>query len=777
MILEEKVKDLVVIGEDTSKKARISSDKLAKLQYLLTKGLYKDPITAVIAEWTNNGIDAVVQAGKNPIETPVIVTIGATPDSKGQTMFRVQDAGTGLDERDFEDICMNYLESTKESDNDTIGHFGIGMKSFLSLERSATFICRKNGKERKYLVYEGAEFVNFDLIYCKDTTEENGVIAELLINNWSEKNQFIEKAKAKLAYYDTAVLIIDSKAQENEIHRNEMFQWSTLNQNNYMHISLKDVYYEIDWSALGIRQIEIPVAIRLNLGDGLTPTPSRESYITNDKTKELLMRKIGETADWFVKRYNDTVKHFKTFMEAFEYLGEFNFYVKLKDNSKEFKINPLLPFSSVKVAAVKIDGINVRNPDDYKIRRSDLLAEYSIVAYTNYAGVNKTKRINVSKEGHIFDQKATTVLVGDDFKGNIKQHLKEKYGPKVLFVKRNDFVRELGKAKEYGPQGQMRIRVDTYRHVLDLGMKKREFWRPLIEEWDFVVSSIVSAFKDERKVAEDQAFADWLEEKKRQQKELQKLKGTKAYQGLGKQLGDVTIAYQYIRYEKIHFGKKPYSIADLHKNKFLTVLLTEDDNIELAKGIISALRKNDKVKFALLGKKEIKKIPEHFQFINFQQFMSRDCKPFMRLASAIKFEEALCEFDVVKNYKSVVFQEIFKTFNADAEKLRKYVNNNIHHGLSSNLENMIIDVADQHKLYDMELWTEYNRLKENIKKYDFINLITVPNSTNHELTKRYEKLINQILLFRKKYYNDLPEGAKIVFEDPKEIKTEEDELV
>ena len=122
MILQEAVKDTIVIGEDESKKAKISQDKLAKLQYLLTKGLYKDPITAVIAEWTNNGIDSVVQSGKNPIDYPVIVSIN--PDTKGRYTFRVEDKGIGLDNKDFEDICMNYLESTKEGDNDTIGHFG-----------------------------------------------------------------------------------------------------------------------------------------------------------------------------------------------------------------------------------------------------------------------------------------------------------------------------------------------------------------------------------------------------------------------------------------------------------------------------------------------------------------------------------------------------------------------------------------------------------------------------------------------------------------------------
>lgn len=42
MIIKEQVKQVTVVGEDTSKKAKISQDKLGKLQYLLTKGLYKD---------------------------------------------------------------------------------------------------------------------------------------------------------------------------------------------------------------------------------------------------------------------------------------------------------------------------------------------------------------------------------------------------------------------------------------------------------------------------------------------------------------------------------------------------------------------------------------------------------------------------------------------------------------------------------------------------------------------------------------------------------------
>jgi hypothetical protein len=777
MIIAEKVKDLVVVGEDTSKKAKISQDKLAKLQYLLTKGLYKDPITAVIAEWTNNGIDSVVQSGKDPIENPVLVQI--QNGSSGQYIFRVEDRGIGLDDKDFENICMNYLESTKEEDNDTIGHFGIGMKSFLSLERSATFTCRKDGVERKYIVYEGAEFVNYDLIYEKPTLEGNGVIAELTIN-YSERTAFIDKARTKLAYYDTAVLIIDGRPEQNEIFRNEIFQWSTACKVRYMHLCLKDVYYPIDWEALGIPQINIPIALRLSLGDGVTPTPSRESYITNEKTKQVLLKKIQEVADWFITKYNENVGSFKTFLEAYEFVDETSHYVKVED--KSFLINELLDYSKLKPNPVKIEGINLQNPRLYKNERSQLLRGYSIVGYNNYAGTLRTKAKNfgTSIESHVFYDKGKVVIVGDNFRGNVREFLKQKYGTKVLFVKDDAYERPV-ENDHITSTGQVRLDDDCYKAILGLTLKAKTEWQKYIDEWDLVVSTIVSTFKDETGVAETQEYLDWIEQKKQEQREKNKLLYGREYLGLGKQQGDVTLAYSYERYKRIYFEKKAYPIADLHKNQFLTVLFTDDDDEALIKAIVYSMHgikekstKRVNVKFAHVGKKEIRKIPEHHQFINFQGFMSRGCKPFMRLASAIKFERILRDYnDVEKYYKNPVFKKMMKKFNKDIEKLREYVSKNQEYRMDDTLGNKILDAADQHDLFDKELWGEFTRVRDHLRKFDFISLMQVPQSSNHELTKRYETLVNQLLLFRKKYHDDL-EGAKIVFE---ETKTKDNDVV
>lgn len=62
----------------------------------------------------NNGVDSIVQSGKNPIEHPVIVTIT-------DSLLSIEDKGIGLNKDEFENVVMNYLTSTKEADNQSIG--------------------------------------------------------------------------------------------------------------------------------------------------------------------------------------------------------------------------------------------------------------------------------------------------------------------------------------------------------------------------------------------------------------------------------------------------------------------------------------------------------------------------------------------------------------------------------------------------------------------------------------------------------------------------------
>lgn len=765
MIIEGKNNDFEIVGEDTSKQASISAKKMAKLQHLLTEGLYKDPVTAVIAEWTNNGVDSVVQAGKNPVENPVIVRIGR--NGMNQYMLSVEDKGTGLDKDDFENTCMNYLESTKEDDNDTIGHFGIGMKSFLSLERSATFTCRKAGMEYKYLVFKGPQFANYELIYEKPTVEPNGVIAELTLGS-HEYNNFVTKAKQKLCYYDTVVLITDGDIiQHNKIYRNKLFQWAAMSTQNTMHIALKDVYYSIDWEALGITQITLPLALRFDLSSGITPTPSRETYISNERTKKLILDRIKEVADWFANKYNSEVKEYDYFMQGYEQYGTtiYNVVLKEGDGSRSFCVNNIMHHTSVNIKKPTVKGLTLNNPEFYKTHFGDFFFGLETVGYEDWRRFRR-KRFYHSPYSQIQADKKV-VLVGEDFKGNLKEFLRKRHAYTsnggTLYAKRTK-KRILG-----GLSGRDKDGVydnDSYNSILDLSSYDKEVWRDYIQEWQKVENEVLSLMIDETGCYKTKEYVQWIEDKKQAQKDRRKQVGY-VPNGLNKQKGDVTIAYQSVYYNRISFKRKAIPIKDLDKHKYITVLLKKDDiKDEIKEFVINFLPKP--VRFAMIGPLELKKIPDSPKFINYQQFMSRDCKPFMRLASAILYERIIAEYEGITESHEGIFKNCIKVYQKDVETLEKYIEKNPTYGLTEPVKDMIIDVALEKDIFDQIIWDSYVRLKEAIVKYDWITVLAVPDSSDSETVKKYNKIITQVLLFRKKYYNEFPENAEIVFRDPEE---------
>ena len=124
MIIKNRTADEVVVeGESQVKKATISKEKMAKLQYILTKALYSDPISATIVESVNNAVDGLILSGKDYLESPVVVEIGR--GTNGGYFFRVEDKGIGMSKETFEEVVMNYLESTKEESNEQIGSWGL----------------------------------------------------------------------------------------------------------------------------------------------------------------------------------------------------------------------------------------------------------------------------------------------------------------------------------------------------------------------------------------------------------------------------------------------------------------------------------------------------------------------------------------------------------------------------------------------------------------------------------------------------------------------------
>ena len=155
--------------------------------------------------------------------------------------------------------------------------------------------------------------------------------------------------------------------------------------------------------------------------------------------------------------------------------------------------------------------------------------------------------------------------------------------------------------------------------------------------------------------------------------------------------------------------------------------------------------------------------------------MSRDCKPFMRIASSILFSNVINDFKSLRNKNNEeIINKLLEKYVKAEQELKDYVRENHTDYLSDSTEDAILNIAHEKDLFDKELWDKYLLLKEGIGKYDFITLLDKPSSFNQEGMKAYNKLISQLLLFRKKYYNEFPENARIVFD---EVKEEVDEKI
>lgn len=717
-----------VVGEKSST-ATINTNKIGKLAYLLTEGLYSDAKSAVIVELANNGVDAIIESGKDPIENPVIVELG---NDGGAYFIKISDKGIGMSKEFFENFFMSLLSSTKEDSNEYIGAFGIGGKAWLSLQRNVTFTIRKDGVECKYLCYKGEELIDYDLIYEESTEEENGVIFEMPITDWREYEEFKEKAMQKLSYYDTVALVLNGEVWENKIYRNTLFQYTKNPPFATMHLCLKDVLYPIDWGKLGIPSIYVPIAIRFGLSDGIAVTPSRESILYGRETVELIKSKIGEIADYFKTLWNEQIKEPVRFYDYYDKVNSSNKPVAL--DGWLFETSGLSNYGKLQFSDFTIEGMELKPASWYKSKIYELLGHWEQKAEYNNNGIWKTKRLYTTPE-YKFSSKKQWILVDCNLTGNVKEYLKETLGTGQVFV---------GTAK-------YRETLAWYKRNI-LGSVNKEDWRAHIIEWQGIIKQIKEDWLiDYSNVESSKEYLEWLEKRKEWLKANRERRASTST-GLNKQENDVTIAFA--RPTEIGkgymFERKAYNIKNLLKTPHL-VILVDGSQIEEGKALASLLIKE---KVALIGVRELKKIEHIKQFIKMEEYLG-DNKPFRRLATARIAEKVLQNYEKILGRQEAIIANCLAPLEKDVKTLIKYRNDNQRYGVGDDIWKPIEDVASTYNLYDEEVMPLIRHVNEKINVFSFLKYIETPRSWDEEKKKEISSFINQMLLFKKKFANEL----------------------
>lgn len=752
IINNQKQQTIVSEGDTNSKVATISRDKLSKLQYMLTNGLYSDAQSAIIVELANNAMDSIIESGKDPLENPVHVNI--YQDSKGNYQLSIRDNGIGMDKDFFENRFMSLLDSTKENDDRQIGAYGIGGKCWSGMNRSVTFTIVKDGKLCKYLCYKGEEFIEYDLILEKDTKEENGVLFEMQLNGRSEFLEFSEKAKKKLSYYDTVVLSIDGKVWDNKIYRNDLFQFSSNTPYSYMHFTLKDVVYTIDFDKLGIPPIPLPIALRFGLADGLIPNPSREVILMTKETVELIKARIREVAEFFVKKYNDNTKEFNTFLEAMPFIDTPNKNITIQD--RMFDISCMEVYSKIKFQEPKIKDVSLRDGKYYKQKKNDMLEEYTVVAFDD-RGTWRRKHISFELGRNVFNLNdrsySSTILVDAVLSGNVKDFLRNKYKKnRVVYVQK---VRERKLKGTYHFEG--------YKSLLLL-TKDKDKWRDYIKEWQLVQNTVTSIFIDETNIENSKDYIKFLEDKRALQKE-NRAKGNviSNYKALNKQVGQITInKFRHRKHQStVTCDRFAIDVSKLNSIGRLTVYVPKDDVTEDVKSLLyNYTSLFPEVDFVWIGTSELKHVENNTHFVTINQF--RMTKPFARLAEAYFINTIL---SLVPDNEDMIY-EAFPKYKELKESLEAY------HGeeyitASPAIVQTILEEATTNNRWDFTIHSKAIEFQKIMRQFGFLNFLDV-HAVNDE-SKSVVKNIIYVVMKAQKINGALIEDFELTPKIPDEV--------
>ncbi len=722
MILEKQKEANVLVDGQSQESIGMSLDldSAQILMQMLSKNLYSDDIGSAIRECASNALDSHRRAG---VDEPIVVSFKAS--SYNNYEFCVEDFGIGLDAEDVKNIISKYGKSTKRDSATELGMMGLGFKAPLAYSSSFYFVCRKNGMERKYMMYEGEDTNTIDLLYEKETTERNGVKV-IIPAKYTDRWQFHKKIKEQLCYFESVYFDVPedgSITNEFIISRHEHFQFSEMSTDDKLHICLDNVYYPLDFEKLGIDRIDFPIALRFSLSDGLYPTPNRESLRYTQEAKVIIKQKLADVADYFVNKYNEAIEEGNDIKSVINYLEKNGYYLTMENGQKE-RIDSFVKFSKIQPAIPQLEGIKLLDfPSVYRAHKQFILTNsYKCKFSLRYKRMHDMEKhyvygFNIES---ICNGSANVYVYEDKFPGMKKDYLRAtcKESDNNFFVK---------PAKPMTLGHPAKFDMSTYYHLLGLKNYPKSQWRQVIEEYNHIISLISANFIDLDALVVPQQFID----SKKKVKAIisgtgipgvrrQKLKGE-----INGKVGDELQKFSDGRCCK--FVPVIYKLEKLESDRNLKVYAHHDDYMKLD-ALFGCIQKQ-KMKVVTFSQRELNiiKDSEIHNLISLEQFMEGKNKPFKRMATAYLIRK------MIDKYRSTFERNVQVGYTCSPlrkklDMLSKYAADHYYlPGYSGGsaaakefLESMLV-IAEEHKLFDMTIYPEVMELQEIFDKLPFLN--------------------------------------------------------
>ena len=258
---------------------------------VLSGGMYKDRIGAIIRELSCNAWDSHVEAQNTKQPFDIFIP------SKLSPVFYIRDYGTGLTKDEIETIYTCYFKSTKADTNKQLGCFGLGSKTPLSYTDQFSVTSYKDGKKYLYLVYIKDNVPSLSLLNEEDTNEHNGLKVELAI-----KEQDVQTFQGSIKRFFST-----SDVQPNFLNKSSLEDY-------------KIIEYCWKYKDLWLTKNDLNTLFSIKLGMVLYPATCP------DLTDDLLFRVIDKYKDKVFQTgitMQDFTQAFRSFIYGHSYSGSF----------------------------------------------------------------------------------------------------------------------------------------------------------------------------------------------------------------------------------------------------------------------------------------------------------------------------------------------------------------------------------------------------------------------------------------------------------------------
>lgn len=745
---------------ESSGKMHVNTEAHGHLIRLLTRA-YSDKIGSIVRETTANAKDSHIMAN---VDTPVIVRI--KEEDNGEYSFEVEDKGLGLDNEEFYKYIMGLGQSTKTLISNVLGGFGLGSKAASSYHEDGSYYytCRKNGIERKYMIFAGEQTPDSTKLYEKPTTESIGVIVTIPIKN-GDKREFISKIEEQLCYF-SGVYFENCGIENNfKIYRHDLFQWSDLCQDSNLHISLDDVYYPLDYNKLGIKPINIPIALRFKLEEALiTPIPNRENIEYTKETKKAILDKIKLVANWFVNKYNENNTELTDLKDLYNHFYYNDRYVKIQEQS--ICIKDLLQYTSIQLVTPKFKDVNFLNLKTIYEEYHNFLKCYSVVREISY---NKFKYKNFYDKNNIIERlrDRQTLIICNTIPSKKKiEFIKDTIGDCVFIKKTTSY-----ELNNYTKTKWIDNNLSLYKK-LKLKNYPKDQWRSVINDWLNLEKLYENQCLREESIIVTKEWIDSKKVKRGISTRNQKLHGEINFK-FAKRLK------KYSNDWSCKFVSEVLKIEDFYKRKVLTVY-GEDGDRRLLDNLWNIAKKDRKVVPCIIGERDAKKLKdtEIHNLIHINKFMTEYSKTIARYATAYKIEELCVKYDKIF-YQINFIKDINQSFSVSLQTLEDYSRQ--YENPNNDLMKELVAICEKNNWWDYSIYTIYQEVIKNIDKIDFLKYFIQRTSGygSEEIHKDAIPIIKELLIARKfkMDYTNYPLSTQVLLPETEETPILEEEPI